>query len=255
VQILGSGRAARRLECKRLQARRAYARQVATALNTRDTILVVARQRFADRGFSGTSLADIADEVGIRPPSLFHHFPSKVALYRAVLLDAFDDWFALMDETMAAEPGEGWPRVEQVIRTAFRFFVERPDFVRLARREAMEGGPVLVDELATVLRPLFERAVGFLEREMRAGRIRSCDARRLVITGYGAVLSYLSDAPLVGSLLGEDPTGPAALATEQEHIVDLFRHALSPAPPVPDPLAPDPQPASVSAALPSLPAR
>ena len=206
--------------------RPAYARRVATVLSTRDTILVVARQRFADRGFSGTSLADIADEVGIRPPSLFHHFPSKVALYRAVLLDAFDDWFSLMDETMAAEPGEGWPQVERVIRTAFRFFVERPDFVRLARWEALEGGPVLVEELATVLRPLFERGVGFLEREMEAGRIRRCDARRLVITGYGAVLSYLSDAPLVGSLLGEDSTSPAAIAAEREHIVDLFRHAL-----------------------------
>ena len=65
---------------------------------------------------------------------------------------------------------------------------------------------------------------------MDAGRIRRCDARRLVITGYGAVLSYLSDAPLVGSLLGEDPTSPEALEVEQEHILDLFRHALEPAP-------------------------
>lgn len=201
---------------------------MATALSTRDTILAVAQQRFAERGFSGTSLAEIADEVGIRPPSLFHHFPSKLALYRAVLLDAFEDWFVLMDQTMAAESGEGWPQVERVIRTAFRFFVERPDFVRLARWEALEGGPILVEELATVLRPLFERAVGFLEREMDAARIRRCDAPRLVITGYGAVLSYLSDAPLVGSLLGEDPLSPRALATEQEHIVDLLHHALVP---------------------------
>jgi len=204
-------------------------------VSTRETILVVARQRFAERGFSGTSLNDIAEEVGIRTPSLFHHFPSKLALYRAVLLDAFDDWFELMDQTtnqgpttLPGEQSEGWPQVERVVRTAFRFFVERPDFVRLARWEALEGGTVLVEELATVLRPLFERGVGFLEREMDAGRIRRCDARRLVITGYGAVLSYLSDAPLVGSLLGEDPLTPAALATEQEHVLDLFRHALVP---------------------------
>ncbi len=202
-------------------------------LSTRDTILVVARQRFADRGYAGTSLADIAESVGIRPPSLFHHFPSKEALYRAVLIESFDDWFALMDETTAAEVADGWYQVERVIRTAFRFFVQRPDFVRLARWEALEGGPILVDELATALRPLFERAVVFLEREMDAGRIRRCDARRLVITGYGAVLSYLSDAPLVGLLLGEDPTSPDALAIEQEHIVDLFRHALLPLHPLP----------------------
>jgi AcrR family transcriptional regulator len=205
-----------------------------SVLSTRDTILVVARQRFAERGFAGTSLNDIAEEVGIRTPSLFHHFPSKLALYRAVLLDAFDDWFALMDQAAQPtppDPTEGWPQVERVVRTAFRFFVERPDFVRLARWEALEGGTVLVEELAAVLRPLFERGVAFLEREMDAGRIRRCDARRLVITGYGAVLSYLSDAPLVGSLLGEDPLTPEALALEQEHVLDLFRHALRPADP------------------------
>ncbi len=208
-----------------------------SVVSTRETILVVARQRFAERGFSGTSLNDIAEEVGIRTPSLFHHFPSKLALYRAVLLDAFDDWFELMDQATLQGPGagsaddvQGWPQVERVVRTAFRFFVERPDFVRLARWEALEGGTVLVEELATVLRPLFERGVRFLEGEMDAGRIRRCDARRLVITGYGAVLSYLSDAPLVGSLLGEDPTSPEALEVEQEHILDLFRHALDPRP-------------------------
>jgi TetR/AcrR family transcriptional regulator len=216
--------------------REPYPRRVTSSVvSTRETILVVARQRFAERGFSGTSLNDIAEEVGIRTPSLFHHFPSKLALYRAVLLDAFDDWFELMDQTtnqghssLPGEQSEGWPQVERVVRTAFRFFVERPDFVRLARWEALEGGTVLVEELATVLRPLFERGVRFLEQEMDAGRIRRCDARRLVITGYGAVLSYLSDAPLVGSLLGEDPLAPAALATEQEHVLDLFRHALVP---------------------------
>ena len=207
-----------------------------SVVSTRDTILVVARQRFAERGFAGTSLNDIAEEVGIRTPSLFHHFPSKLALYRAVLLDAFDDWFALMElatgpaagGTLPVEQSRGWPQVEAVVRTAFRFFVERPDFVRLARWEALEGGTVLVEELATVLRPLFERGVAFLEREMDAGRIRRCDAPRLVITGYGAVLSYLSDAPLVGSLLGEDPLTPEALLLEQEHVLDLFRHALRP---------------------------
>lgn len=121
-----------------------------------------------------------------------------------MLLDALDDWFELMDQATgptrgsAAAPvqqSRGWPQVEAVVRTAFRFFVERPDFVRLARWEALEGGTVLVEELATVLRPLFERGAAFLEGEMDAGRLRRCDARRLVITGYGAVLSYLSDAP------------------------------------------------------------
>jgi TetR/AcrR family transcriptional regulator len=174
-------------------------------------------------------VGEIADEVGIRRPSLFHHFPSKSALYRAVLLDAFADWWRLLDAAIA-DPVDGWPQVERVLRAAFSFFRDHPEFVRLARFGAMEGGTMLAEALGTALRPHFEGGVRFLERQMEVGTLRRCDARRLVITGYGAVLSYLSDAPLVETMLGEDPLTDAALEAEQTHILDLFRHALAPVP-------------------------
>jgi TetR/AcrR family transcriptional regulator len=189
---------------------------------TKDTILDVAVRRFAEHGYSGTSLNEIADAVGIRRPSLFHHFPSKEALYRAVLVESLGDWTALVDQATEGTR-EGWPQVERMMRAAFRFFEERPDFVRLVRWAALEGGPILREELNVMLKPLFERGAAFLEREMDAGRLRRYDARQLLLTGYGAVLSYLSDGQLMSGLLDADPMSPDALDIRREPVSEVLR--------------------------------
>ena len=54
------------------------------AQSSRERILDAAEARFAEKGFSATSVAEIADDVGIRGPSLYKHFDTKAALYHAV---------------------------------------------------------------------------------------------------------------------------------------------------------------------------
>lgn len=197
-----------------------------TAESRRDTILAVSLRRFAADGFAGTSLNDIADEVGIKRPSLLYHFPSKEALYRAAVLSAVEEWIEpLRDATVAV--AQGWEQIERVLRSALQFFEERPDLVRLARREAIDGGPILTDELGGALRPLFDQATRWLEGEMDADRLRRYDAAQLVITSYGAVLSYFSDAALVTTLLGADPLAPSALELRREHVLDVLRAAYT----------------------------
>ncbi|MGY2061863.1 TetR/AcrR family transcriptional regulator, partial [Nocardia gipuzkoensis] len=51
----------------------------------KERILEVALKTFAENGFRGASIAEIADRCGLSQPGLLHHFPTKAALLSAVL--------------------------------------------------------------------------------------------------------------------------------------------------------------------------
>jgi TetR/AcrR family transcriptional repressor of nem operon len=91
----------------------------ATSGSTRAQILSVARQLIQTRSYLGFSFQDVADQVGIRKASLYHHFPTKEALGVAVIRAAtqgFKDW----DAARAREPKDALESYFRMYRNTLR---------------------------------------------------------------------------------------------------------------------------------------
>src|SRR5438094_9008877 len=63
----------------------------------REELTRIAARLFAEKGYQGTSLADLAGELGVRKPSLYHHIASKDDLLWAVAWEGAQAFHAGLD--------------------------------------------------------------------------------------------------------------------------------------------------------------
>ena len=70
----------------------------------REELTRIAARLFAERGYQGTSLADLAEELGVQKPSLYHHIASKEDLLWAVASEGAEAFQAALDGVPATAP-------------------------------------------------------------------------------------------------------------------------------------------------------
>lgn len=99
---------------------------------TRDAVLDAARRLFTERGFDGTSMRDIAAEVGVTNAALYYHFPSKDARLAALSQTRRDEIDALAGWARTEGPRPGLLR-ETALRWLDGATRERLDSMRLAQ--------------------------------------------------------------------------------------------------------------------------
>jgi TetR/AcrR family transcriptional regulator len=187
-------------------------------------ILVAAMSAFGTRGYEGTSLDDLARDLGIRKQTILYWFPSKEALLEAVVDRCAEEvTVRLVRGLDGAEDGFG--RVEAMVRVMFRLAARHPTMLGFLR-EVTRLGPPASTRLLTRLEPLIDRAAGFLEAEMDAGRMRRHDPRVLLLAAYSMVTGLATEVEVLRAF-GEEPTLPSLLH-RRDQLLALLRAALEP---------------------------
>jgi TetR/AcrR family transcriptional regulator len=187
------------------------------APSSRDRILDAAEARFAERGFRATSIGEIADDVGIRGPSLYKHFATKADLYHAVARRLLDPYFELLEALLV--PPTDAAIAQQNLETVARHYYETPNLARLVQHAALAGGPELDVLTREWFHPFLRRAAQLTTRVPALGDGDRQRAAFVVMAFHSILSGYVTMAPLHRKLLGEDPLGKRA----REHHLAFLR--------------------------------
>ena len=195
----------------------------------KEEIVAEATKLFAERGYEGTSMGDLAERVGLRKASLFHHFESKDALYATVLTNLLEGVGGAVSGALVAE-GPFAVRLDALTEAITAMLVEHPHAARLLIREAMDGGrngPAVQAQLAERVHHVLAAAVSFLESGQREKAVRpELDARHLVVTLLGMhFLPFLIDRS-VKDIVGRSPFDPAFVDERSQALRSQIRALL-----------------------------
>lgn len=131
-------------------------------------ILTVAERLFARKGFFKTSMAEIAQEAEFSVGSLYQFFPSKDAVYVALMEDKFAEYLALVQREAAAGRTV-FDQLDALIATKFGFFEKHRNFFRIYVTEWGVGECSVKGALGERISGLREEYLALLTRTMAAG--------------------------------------------------------------------------------------
>ncbi len=95
------------------------------------TVLRRAVEVFNRQGYDGTSMGDLARELGVGKSALYHHVPGKEALLSQALDEALDGLAAVLDRPAGAT---AYDRLRTAVRDSVRVLVEHLPAVTLLLR-------------------------------------------------------------------------------------------------------------------------
>ena len=181
---------------------------------TREQLLSIAVEMFAEQGFAGTSLRSIAKRAGVSPALMIHHFETKESLIREAISKTLGSWVADEKAAMLNDESkqlQNWQAVMAKGTTPLNFF----------RQVLLAGGDYA--------QRLFDAAVSetevLLDQMQSTGRLRNLSDKQttaliMTISGLGSVLLMSQIEKTMGGPISSDHVASKLMNANNEMLRD-----------------------------------
>lgn len=190
----------------------------------RGIILDAALGVFAENGFRGATLDQIAKVSGLSKPNILYYFPNKEAIYNTLMSQLLETWLEPLKRLEAN--GDPEAQIMSYIKEKLEFSRDYPRESRLFANEILNGAPRMLPELSGPLKDLVDIKTKVIKGWMDSGQINQMDPYHLIFAIWATTQHYADFAVQVRVVLGNDDEDP--ISTAMTFLGDLFFKGLRP---------------------------
>lgn len=201
----------------------------------RQALLNAATDLFAQRGFEGTRVDQIAETAGVNKALISYHFGGKGALYNEILRETFADahrrFAAIRDSDAPADE-----RLRAFIQSFAELSLLRPALPAMVLREVMSGGLHIEKDLLPKLLAIFGLVQEIVAQGIAEGTFSAVNPYLTHISLLGSLVFFFASTPIRSRL--EEGGLPVSVAEVREyvrHLQQVLGRGLAPPIVIPEP--------------------
>lgn len=173
------------------------------SVDTLNKILEVAEHEFAREGFPGAHLQRIAEQVGVQKTALYYYFPSKRALYEAVLARMLEEFDRTLSEALD-RPGGADEVLPGLLDAINDLLAERRNYSQILVRIFVDRVPLQGDEVEALVVKIIGRLLRYIRSGMDAGVFIRRSSRHLLQSMLGMIVFHYATGESGAQLIGRD---------------------------------------------------
>jgi len=186
-------------------------------------ILDAAWTLMARDGVAEVNVREVARAVGLRQQSLTYYFPTKLALYRRVLEDLFEDWYRAADTFECSDdPVEA---IGGYVRAKMELSRRRPLGSKVWASEIIHGAEHMDDILTQRVKPWLDSRVKVIDDWIARGLLAPVNAQTLMYMIWATTQHYADFDAQIRALRGKRALTQKAFEATTEEVVQLVIRA------------------------------
>ena len=188
----------------------------------RNQLLEAALEVFSRKGFEGTTTKEVAAAAGVTEAIIFRHFPTKQALYTAVLDHHVEssevrDWLVEIKAWMDQNNDEEVLR--SIARVILRSYRSDTRYERVLLFAALEGHELGLAHNRQIVAPIFELLRDYFERRRREGALAELPPSAII----GAIAGMTKNHAMITQMFGYS----TEMASDEEVIESFVRITMN----------------------------